>query len=76
MKLKILMQVYSHHSCEKSLMERGFVKAGKGLIQMRHRSNYDGVLFLTSTNGLCRGSNPWLMKQTLQPLDHVCSSIT
>jgi len=29
-------------------MERVFVKSGQGFVQMRHRSNYDWMLFLTS----------------------------
>jgi len=32
----------------KPLIEKGFVKSGKGLIHMGHRSNNDWMLFLTS----------------------------
>jgi len=43
-----LTQVYSRYLCEKPLMERVFVRIGYGLIKMKHRSNYDWMLFLTS----------------------------
>jgi len=46
---KELMQVYSHHSCEKTPDRKGVLNCAKDLLRWgTHRSNYDWMLFLTS----------------------------
>jgi len=72
MLIKKLTQLYSHYPCEKPLVERFFVKSGQGLIQMRHRNNYDWMLFLTSPMAFvgARTHNFVFTKRTLQLLNH------
>jgi len=43
-----ITQVYNRYPSEKPRIERVFVRTGLRLVQMRHRSNYDWMLFLTS----------------------------